>query len=152
MLTTLVLFALSAPTDPPKEKAKELPAEALKELKKLEGKWRLVKAANGDREAEAKECESIHFLFKGAELTMVSGDKMETIRVTAIDATTDPKCIDLTETRRDKTERTVEGIFKLDGDTLQLALSLPKEGKNRPTGFEKPGERTMVWTLKRVKE
>src|SRR6266545_2295232 len=144
MLTALMLFVLSAPADPP-EKIKELPAAAQKELKKLEGKWRIVKAATADKEQDVKECESLLFEFKGAELTMSLGDKKETIRVTAIDATTDPKCIDLTETRRDKSERTLEGVFKLDGDTLQIALTIPKDGKSRPTGFAKPTDpRTMV--------
>lgn len=152
MLTALVLLALGTPADPPKEKAKELPAAAQKELKKLEGKWRLVKAATAEKEEAAKEGEALFLTFKGAEATMSFGDKKESVRVSAIDATTDPKCIDLIETRRDKTERTLEGIYKLDGDTLTLAFALPKDGKERPTGFAKPGPRTMVWTLKRVKE
>ena len=152
MLTAFVLLALSAPADPPKEKAKELPAEAKKELKKLEGKWRVVKTLEATKESEAKDGEDVFITFKDAEMTMASGDKKETIAITAVDGTTDPKCIDLTETRRDKTERTLEGIFKLDGDTLQLAISIPKEGKSRPTGFDKPPDRTVVMTLKRVKE
>lgn len=153
MLAVIVLFALAAPTDPPKPKAKELPDEAKKELKKLEGKWRLVKAVDSTREAEAKESEAIDFVFRGTELTMSNGDKMETIRVTAIDGSTDPKCIDFTETRKDKTERTLEGCYKIDGDTLQIALAITKEGKNRPTSFDKPTEpRTVIWTFKRIKE
>lgn len=153
MLTAFVLLAFSAPAEPPKEKEKELPAAAKQELKKLEGKWRLVKAADANKESDVKESEALHFTFKGAELTMSFGDKKETLRVTAIDATTDPKCIDFAEQRRDKTERTLEGVYKLDGDTLKIALAIPKDGKNRPTGFDKPTDpRTMVWTLKRVKE
>ena len=153
MLTAVVLFALAAPADPPKEKEKELPAEAKKELKKLEGKWRLVKAADANKESDVKESEALDFTFKGAEMTMSFGDKSETLRVTAIDPTTNPKCIDFTEQRRDKTERTLEGVYKLDGDTLRIALAIPKDGKNRPTSFDKPTDpRTMVWTLKRVKE
>jgi hypothetical protein len=43
-------------------------------------------------------------------------------------------------------------VYKIDGDTLRLAFSVSKEGKYRPTVFEKPGQRTLVWTMKRVKE
>lgn len=153
-MLTIVLFALSAPTDPPQEKEKELPAAAKKELKSLEGRWRLVKSVDMNKEAEPKkEDGELFFVFKGTEVTMTFGEKKETIRVTAIDATTDPKCIDLTETRRDKTERTLEGVYQIDGDTLRLALTVPKDGKARPTSFDKPTDaRTMVWTFKRVKE
>jgi uncharacterized protein (TIGR03067 family) len=153
MLAAALVFVLAAPADPPKEKEKELPAEAKKELKKLEGKWRLVKAADANKESDVKESEALVFEFKGAEMTMSFGEKKETIRVAAIDSTTDPKCIDFIEVRKDKTERTLEGVYKLDGDTLKIALSIPKEGKNRPTSFDKPTDsRAMVWTLKRVKE
>ena len=149
MLTALVLFTLAAPPEPPK--AKELPAEAKKELKKLEGKWEIVKTVDADKESEEKS--EIYLVFKDTEVTMSFKDKKETIHITAIDATTDPKCIDFVELLRDKSERTLEGIYKIDGDTLQLALAIPKDGKNRPTGFGKPTDkRTMVWTLKRVKE
>ena len=149
MLTAFVLLALAAPAEPPK--AKELSAEAKKELKKLDGKWEIVKTADADKESDEKS--EIYLVFKGTEVTMSFKDQKETIRITAIDPTTDPKCIDFVEQLRDKSERTLEGVFKIDGDTLQLALTIPKDGKNRPTGFEKPTEkRTMVWTLKRVKE
>ena len=156
MLPAIVLLALIAPSDPPKEKPKELPAEAKKELKKLGGKWKVVKAADANKESEIpKDSEPLIFEFKDADITMRYGDKKETIRVSAIDSTTDPKCIDLTETRKDGTERILEGIFKLDGDTLQIAFTTPKDAnaKSRPTSFDKPTDsRTTVWTFKRVKE
>jgi uncharacterized protein (TIGR03067 family) len=151
MLTAIVLLALAAPTDPPKEKEKELPAEAKKELKKLEGKWQIVKAGSAKGESDAKELE-LFCEIKGAELTFTKGDKKETLRVSAVDSTTDPKCIDLLEQRPGKPDRTLEGIYKIDGDTFVLAFSIPSDAKNRPTSFDKPGERTLVWTLKRVKE
>src|SRR5262245_39624290 len=105
----LTLPLVGAPADPPKEEAKELPAEAKKELKKLEGKWRLVKALNSTKEAEAKDDE-IYFTFKGSKATLsaVGKDKNETLEVTAIDASTDPKCIDLLELRPGRPPRTQE--------------------------------------------
>ena len=156
MFAALVVFVLAAPVDPPKEKEKpkELPEAAKKELKKLEGKWKLLKAADSTKEAEPDPKEpTILFVFKGNELTMEYGERKEAIRITAIDPSTDPKCIDLAEKRRDDPERTIEGVYKIDGDTLQIALHIPKDAKQRPVGFEKPTDpRTMVWTLKRIKE
>ena len=64
--TALILFSLTAPAEPPKEKdrEKEFSAEAKKELKKLEGKWRIVKLATADKESEAKDQEA-YFVLKG---------------------------------------------------------------------------------------
>lgn len=152
MLTALVLLSLSASADPPKEKAKELPAEAKKELKKLEGKWQLVKAAGSEGQSDLKALDAFG-AFEGDKLTLWAGKKQETYRVAAVDVTTNPKCIDLVERRNDGTERLVEGVYKIDGDTLQLAIAIPKDGKMRPTSLVKPTDpRTFVWTFKRVKE
>jgi uncharacterized protein (TIGR03067 family) len=149
MFTAVILFALTAPADTPKEK--ELSAEAKKELKKLEGKWRVVKLAGGGQEVEFKDREAF-FVFDGADITISSGNKTEKLRVATLDTTTDPRCVDLTEKREGRPDRTLEGVYKLDGDTLQIAHALPNVGKNRPTGFDKSTERAMVWTLTRVKE
>jgi hypothetical protein len=149
MFTALMLFSLTAPAEPPKEK--EFSAEAKKELKKLEGKWRLLRIGDGDKESDFKDKEA-YFVFKGTEITMTSGNKTESLHVAALDPTTDPKCIDLLEKRQGKPDRTLEGVYGIDGDTLRIAHSLPNEGRNRPTSVEKPAGRAMIWTLKRVKE
>ncbi len=151
MFRMLILFTLVAQAEPPKEKDKELSAEAIKELKKLEGKWLVVKVAAEGKESEAND-KDVHFVFKGTEVRLMSGDKGETLLITALDSTTDPKCIDFLEKREGRPDRTLEGVYKIDGDKLQIALSVLKEGKNRPTSFEKPGDRAFVWTFKRVKE
>jgi uncharacterized protein (TIGR03067 family) len=151
MFTALILFSLTVPAEPQKEK--EFSAEAKKELMKLEGKWNLVKFAAQGMESDVMD-RKVSFVFKGTEVTLKSADKekTETLRITAFDLSTDPKCIDLVEKREGRPDRTLEGIYKIDGDTLQIAHSVLNEGKNRPTSFEKPGERVFVWTLKRVKE
>jgi uncharacterized protein (TIGR03067 family) len=152
-LPVLLLLGIAAVADEPKPgaKEKEFSAEAKKELKKLEGKWRLVKIAATDGEVEMKDKE-LYYVFKGTEVTQTFGDKMATSRVDALDAATDPKCIDLTVTREGAPDRTLEAVYRIDGDTLQIAFSLAKEGKNRPTSVEKPSDLSFIWTFKRVKE
>jgi uncharacterized protein (TIGR03067 family) len=151
-LLLLLPFGGIAVADDPKPgpKDKELSADAKKELKKLEGKWKWVKAAIGGKEAEANK--EAFFVFKGNELTMSAGDKTETYHIAALDPTTDPMCVDLVEKRPGKPDRTLEGVYRIEGDTLQIAHSLPNDGKNRPTRFDKSLERGIVWTLVRVKE
>jgi uncharacterized protein (TIGR03067 family) len=134
-----------------KVQGKEFSAEAKKELKKLEGKWRLVKAATGGKESDFKDKEA-YFVFKGTEITLSSGTKTETLHVTALDPSTALKCIDLTERREGRPERTLEGVYAIDGDTLRIAHAMPKDGKSRPTSVEKPDDQALVWTLTRVKE
>lgn len=152
MFTATIAVSLFVGADPPKEK--ELPEAAKKELKQLEGKWRVVKGANSTGEMDLDPKESEFFMvFKGGDVTFEFREKKETIRITAIDPSTDPKCIDLLEKREGRPDRTLEGVFKIDGDKLLLALSFPKDVKQRPVSFDKPTDaRTLVYTLKRVKE
>jgi uncharacterized protein (TIGR03067 family) len=155
MFAAFVALSLAAsPAEPPKDKEKELPEAAQKELKKLEGKWKIVKSLDSTKEAEPDPKDpALFFVFKGNELTMEFGEKKEAIRITAIDPSTDPKCIDLTEKREGKPDRIIEGVYKIDGDKLLIALCITKDGKERPVSFDKPTDpRTVVWTLKRVKE
>ncbi len=138
MLNVIVGLLLVIPSaEPVPEKKKELPAEAQKELKKLAGKWRMTKGANATEEADIKDAEFICEFAKD-ELTFSGNNKKETMRVTALDATTDPKCIDLTELKDGKPGRTIEGVFKIDGDTFTLAFIVTKGEKQRPVGFDKP--------------
>src|SRR5687768_16581455 len=113
MVTLFVALVLATPTAPPEEK--ELPEAAQKELKKLEGKWKLVKevTANGERELE------VVLEFKGRKLSIDMMEKKERfeLSVTALDPSTDPKCIDLTflvEKGPIPKGTVLEGIYKLD--------------------------------------
>ena len=153
MLASFVALSLvvTPAADPPKEKKAELSAEAKKELKKLEGKWQLVKLVTKDQEVEPGDSEMV-FAFEGDTLSVTVAGQKETVAVTALDATTDPKCIDLTRTRPGRPAQVSEGVYKLDGDTLTIA-NTPNGEKLRPAGFDKPtDERVQVLTFKRVKK
>lgn len=151
----LLLFGMAtASADEPKVEAKDkkFSAEAKKELKKLEGRWKLTKVAGRGQETEFKL--EAHITFKDTEMTMAAENKEreEKVQIVALDPTTDPKCLDLLEARPGKADRTLECVYKIDGDDLQLAISLPTAGKSRPPGFDKSIDTAMIWTLKRVKE
>jgi uncharacterized protein (TIGR03067 family) len=150
----LLLIGGFAVADEPERgaKEKEFSAETKKELKKFEGKWRVVKGAGSGQESDLTD-KMAYFVFKGTELTMTSGGKVENYQVSDIDTTADPKCIDLVEKRKGRPDRTWEGAYRFVEDTLQLAHELPGgTGKNRPTSFDKSVERAIVWTLKRAKD
>lgn len=64
----------------------------------------------------------------------------------------DPSEIDLMPPP-DKKEPMLQGIYKLDGDTLTLCFSRTGQGAERPKKFESPeGSELIVMTLKRVKK
>lgn len=150
MFALVAGFALiAAPVDQPKE----LPEAAQKELKKLQGKWKAVKmiTSMGEKEPDTNDAGMI-LEFKGRR---VSAEGKEQAEVAAIDPATDPKCIDLSVLMDEgslKKGTIFEGIYKIDGDTLILAIHA-SEGKSRPANFDAPKEeRSVVIVLKKVQE
>jgi uncharacterized protein (TIGR03067 family) len=131
---------------------KELPEGAQKELKALEGKWRVVKVVFSDREAVHDEDSDLVFSFKGSAIDFAkSGSGV----VVALDAATDPRCLDFKMLKGFgvlKEGATYESVYKRDGDTLSWAVHVGRE-KNRPVTFEKPADPgTLVIVMSRVNE
>lgn len=128
---------------------KEPPA---KDSPSIVGEWVGEKAVAGGKEQPVPEG-GITFIFAAdGKLTIKEGkrDKNDT-GTCKTDAKKDPAEIDIIPPE-DKKDPTVQGIYKLDGDTLTLAFGRGKE-KSRPTKFESPeGTDTIVITLKRAKK
>lgn len=151
MFAAVLALSLVVPTADAKEK--ELSDAAKKELKKLEGTWKGVKAVKeGDEEIPKAGDNDVFIEFKGR--TMLLNGK-ELLEVTGLDPSTDPKLIDfkaLVDQGPLSKGTVFEGIFKLDGDTLTLALS-EEGGTNRPAKFEAPkGSKVIVVTFRREKK
>jgi uncharacterized protein (TIGR03067 family) len=154
MLAAVMALAFVIAADPPKEKEKELSADAKKELKKLEGAWKAVKVVRADGEEESPKMGGEDVVIEFKERALLLNGK-EFLEITSVDPSTDPKCIDFKAVvdRAAVTKGTVfEGIFKLDGDTLLLALDADG-GTKRPAKFEPPKDsKVMVVTFKREKK
>jgi uncharacterized protein (TIGR03067 family) len=148
LLTAIVLLT---PGDDPQPK---LSPEAQKELKKLEGKWKVQKMAGKGMEIElGKNDPELIGEFKGTKWIFGTVEKgVEKAEIISIDTKTDPKCMDLKTLEKPRGDAIDEAIYKLDGDTLTICLYQGK-GKQRPTGFDIPkDEGTVLVVLKRVKE
>jgi uncharacterized protein (TIGR03067 family) len=149
MLAALTALSLVVATaDPPK-----LSEAAEKDLKKLEGKWKAVMAVtNGVEETPTMDGNDVIIEFKGRKLLMNDKELME---VVALDPSTDPKIIDikaLMEMGQLRKDAVLEAIYKLDGDTLMMAVHVG-EAKKRPDKFESPKDSNVVFiTLKREKK
>jgi uncharacterized protein (TIGR03067 family) len=150
MLAALV--ACSLMVSPAFAEEKELPEAAQKDLKKLEGKWKAVKAVtDGEEETPMADAQDVFIEFKGRKLIM--NDK-EIMHVATMDPSTDPKCMDLkavVDMGGIRKDTVYEAIYKIDGDTLLLAIHV-EGGTNRPAKFESAkGSKVVVVTLKREK-
>jgi uncharacterized protein (TIGR03067 family) len=153
MFAALVGLALVISADPPKEKEKEFTDAAKKDLKTLQGAWKAVKGVkDGEEETPKMGTEDVILEFKDRALLF---NGKEFLTVTALDTSTDPKCIDfkVAVDRGPLTKGAVfEGIYKLDGDTLTLAL-FEDGGVKRPDKFESAkGSKIIVVTLQREKK
>jgi uncharacterized protein (TIGR03067 family) len=128
--------------------SKEPPEAAKKELKSLEGKWRVAKFLHSDRETTPGEGDdAVVVEFKGNTIDFAGS---ATGVVVELDPTTDPKCLDFKGLY--KKDTVYESVYKRDGDTLTWAI-YHGQGKNRPTAFDKPtAPGLMVIVLNRVKQ
>jgi uncharacterized protein (TIGR03067 family) len=138
------LLVASGPAVP----SKELPEAAKKELRALEGKWRVVKFVHSDRETTPGEGDdAVVVEFKDNTIDFAGSS---TCVVADLDPATDPKCLDFKGPF--KKDMIYESVYKRDGDTLTWAV-YHGQGKNRPTAFDKPTDAgVMVMVLTRVKQ
>lgn len=146
MIAMILALSLVVPTADAKEK--ELSDAAKKELKKLEGGWKATEIIVEGKEETPPDADTV-VTFKGRKFLF--GDK-ELFDIANLDPSTDPKCLDfkaLADMGEIQKGTVYEGIYKLDGDTLKLALYIG-EGQKRPAKFEAPKDsKTVVVTFKR---
>lgn len=154
MLTAVLALALVTPAGPPQDK--ELPEAAKKELKKLEGKWKVTRevTSRGENEnAALGRGDEVTVEFKGNKVVIAGKEKYE-FEVSTLDATTDPKLIDLkSAVDKDPIPKgaVIEAIYKIDGDTLTL-VGYAGEGKKRPANFDPPKDDGVgMWVMTRAK-
>jgi uncharacterized protein (TIGR03067 family) len=150
LATVTALSLIVAGAEPPKEK--ELTEAALKELKKFEGKWRVARIIASGTDLSPVDDSTMLIEFKGRKIVFNNKEVME---VATLDAASDPKCIGLkalTDVSTLRKGTVYEFSYKLDGETILLAIN-PGEGKKRPEKFESPKDSgVVVMTLKREKK
>jgi uncharacterized protein (TIGR03067 family) len=140
-------FAVASADEP------KLSEAAQKELKKFEGKWKAVKGTtNGVEETPEIDGAEVIIEFKSGKAIVMGKEFFE---FSALDPSTDPKCIDLKSLVQQGpvAKGTVyEGIYKLDGDTLTMAIHIG-ESRKRPEKFESEKDSGVtVFTMKREKK
>ena len=123
--------------------------DTAKELKQLQGTWRIV-ALEVDGKPQPAE--------KSPKEIIIAGDKLDGLgpeMILKIDATKKPKWADLTFKKGDK-EFPIRAIYELDGDNFKLCFSMAKAGKafenKRPEGFDTAGKGTALFLAMRMKK
>ncbi len=115
------------------------------DAKKLDGSWTLASGENDGKKVSADTLKGSMLTIAGDNHTVKMGDA--TYKGThKLDATKKPKTIDITDTEGPFKDKTVLGIYELDGDTFKLCYSDP--GKDRPKDFtakEGTGYHCHVW-------
>jgi uncharacterized protein (TIGR03067 family) len=116
-----------------------------KDVKALQGAWKVQSLTKNGEEAPASEVESLRVVFEGDTVTVTTGDKTHKATF-KVDAAKKPATIDF------KVENEGEhvGIYALDADTLKICFA---KGDQRPTEFaSKAGSETTYLVLKRDKK
>jgi RNA polymerase sigma-70 factor (ECF subfamily) len=118
-----------------------------KEREKLQGDWLPTsQESKGDGQEKGK-LKKHTWVFEGDKLTIKEEAKSRE-HTFKIDPTMNPKTIDISDKRGDAVGL---GIYKLDGDTLTIALDKPNS--NRPTEFRtKKDSSHVVIVLRREKK
>jgi uncharacterized protein (TIGR03067 family) len=122
-----------------------------KDLAKMQGAWQLV-SGEGDGEAASEYViehpqtviKKDQLTFKGVEpLT----DKFSRLTL-KLDASTNPRCIDLKVEAGSMKGSVLEGVYEWKGEELKMCFSLA--GGNRPLDFEaRSGSNRVLLVLKR---
>jgi len=102
-------------------------------FKQLEGNWTVVSGQENGQALPAERIKGARVSVTAATITVAVGDKTRRVMTYKMDATRNPKTIDMTETEGTEKDKAALGIFAVDGDTLQLAYGLP--GRERPKDF-----------------
>jgi uncharacterized protein (TIGR03067 family) len=124
-----------------------------KDVPTIVGEWVGEKAITGGKEKPVPEG-GIDFTFtEDGKLMVREGTRNDAASNKTgsykIDSKKTPAEIDIIPPA-DKKEATIQGIYKIEGDTLTLCIS---HDADRPTKFESPaGAKTMVMVLKRAKK
>jgi RNA polymerase sigma factor (sigma-70 family) len=124
-------------------------ADGKTDKEKLQGRWKLVSGEMGGKPAE--DLKEGTFLFKGDKFITERPDGMTYSSDYTIDPTKKPKSIDITprEAPESEKDKTIPGIYELDGDTLRICANMPD--LERPTELKsKEGTRIMLLTFKRA--
>jgi RNA polymerase sigma factor (sigma-70 family) len=116
------------------EQSEKKPAQdtAAREVKLLQGEWRVVGLVRDGKKASADELKGGRWIFKGAEIFVADPGRMSKMAEFKLDSGTNPRNIDLFDFVDGRKVSTILGIYKWEKGRLIICWG---DKKGRPTQF-----------------
>ncbi len=119
-----------------------LAEEGKKDLDQLQGTWVRSSVVRNGKEVPADELKGMKLTLKGDKYTLDEGKEKRT-GTFKLDATKNPKTLDIISDAGPNKGKTLKGIYKIEGDTFTYCVAGPD--KDRPTEFaSKEGGPTLL--------
>jgi uncharacterized protein (TIGR03067 family) len=120
---------------------------ASRDQEKLQGKWEVESATRGGKKAPAERIKAMRMVIEGDRMTVKDGTRDETATFTLM-PDQKPPAIDIKPNRPG--EKTVRGIYRVEGDTLTMCWV--REGDRPKELVSKEGSGAILLVLKRQKK
>jgi uncharacterized protein (TIGR03067 family) len=125
--------------------------DAKKELERLQGDWIMVSTERNGEALPDEQVKAVKRTIKDDAFTVTrDGETLAKGKFT-IDPSKSPKTIDVTWTEGDNKDKTIMGIYEIDGANQKICYA--SLGKDRPKEFSSKGEEGITLSVwKRVKK
>jgi len=105
-----------------------------KDAQRLAGSWKCLSATVNGKALPAETVGQLQLNLTTNRYQTKKGEQVLFDSVYSLDASKRPKEINITGTEGDLAGKAAQGIYEINGDTLDLCYTMP--GKDRPKGFD----------------
>jgi uncharacterized protein (TIGR03067 family) len=109
-------------------------AEVKKDEDRLQGEWKVQSLENAGKKAEPKEFANWKLIVSGDKMKALDGKDVMDEYSFRLDPAAKPPAIDMTILAGESKDKTLVGIYRLEGDTLTVCVSEPGK-RDRPKEF-----------------
>ncbi len=112
---------------------RDAPPTAEAELMRLQGSWQVIAMQDRGEKVAEVVARAIELVIQKDSAVLQTGGEIGGAFQLRLDPTGEPRKVDLTSTRDEDAGTRYAGIYRVEGDRLQIALNEP--GRHRPRGF-----------------